>query len=95
MINLYYGPVVNPKTLKHFDALPRCLIAVGLNGNIMWIEDDVEKSALHHTIALHGLKDGEYMLRNYTDKPCEFIMPGLIDCHVVRARSASRPEYRY
>lgn len=84
MINLYYGPVINPKTLTNYLALPWCLIAVGSDGNIIWIEDDIEPSAIHSVIALRGLKDDEYKLVDFSAKPGEFIMPGLIDTHVVR-----------
>ncbi|KAF8128938.1 hypothetical protein EV363DRAFT_1169538 [Boletus edulis] len=82
MINIYYGPVVNPKTLRHYDALPQCLIAVGYDGNIIWVEDDIEASALYNTITVHGLNDGEYNLVDFSKNPGEFIMPGLVDTHV-------------
>ncbi|KAF8553474.1 Metallo-dependent hydrolase [Imleria badia] len=82
MINLYYGPVINPKTLLNYLALPRCLIAVGSDGNIIWIEDDIEASAIHSAIALRGLEEDEYKLVDFSAKPGEFIIPGLIDTHV-------------
>lgn len=84
MITLYFGPVVNPQTLTRYDALPRCLIAVGSDGNIIWIEEDVDVSVLHQIISLRGLNDGEYTLVELNASAGEFIMPGLIDTHVVR-----------
>ncbi|KAN0094897.1 hypothetical protein V8E55_003184, partial [Tylopilus felleus] len=80
---VYYGPIVNPKTLRHYDAPSRCLIAVRLDGNIIWIEDDVQPSAVHNTIAAaRELQPSEYNLVDFSTKPGEFIMPGLIDTHV-------------
>ena len=90
MINLYYGPVVNPQSLRRYLALPRCLIAVGSDGNIIWVEDDIEADALDTIIAAHGLKDAEYKLVDFTATPGEFLMPGLIDAHVVRRLRSSR-----
>ena len=83
MINLYFGPVINPQTLTHYLALPRCLIAVGSDGNIIWIEEDIDPSVVHDTITVRGLKHGEYTLVDFCTNPGEFIMPGLIDTHVV------------
>lgn len=85
MITLYYGPVINPHTFIHYHALPRCLIAVGSDGNIIWIEDDIDPSVVHDTIiSARDLKEDDYTLVNLNEKPGEFIMPGLIDTHVVR-----------
>ncbi|KAG9312228.1 hypothetical protein JVU11DRAFT_7527 [Chiua virens] len=81
MINIYFGPTVNPQTLTHYLALPRCLIAVGSDGNIIWIEDDVDDAALQSTVVNHGLKDGDYTLVNLSLNSGEFLIPGLIDTH--------------
>ncbi|KAG9313708.1 hypothetical protein JVU11DRAFT_6058 [Chiua virens] len=82
MINIYSGPVVNPQTLTHYLALPRCLIAVGSDGNIIWIEDEVDDTALQTMVANHGLKDGDYTLVRLNTNSGEFLMPGLIDTHI-------------
>jgi hypothetical protein len=90
MIELYYGPVINPQSLRRYLALPRCLIAIGSDGNIIWVEDDIEADAIANIIAGHGLKDAEYKLVDFTATPGEFLMPGLIDTHVVRRLRSSR-----
>ncbi|KAF9246460.1 hypothetical protein BU15DRAFT_40175 [Melanogaster broomeanus] len=80
MTTIYYGPVINPQTTTYYLALPRCLIAVGPDGNISWIEDDIVGSKLQETIVKHGFVEGDYTLVYL--KPGEFIMPGLIDTHI-------------
>ena len=83
MFNLYYGPVINPQTLTRYSALPHCLIAVGFDGNIVWIEEEIDLPLVSDIIAQRGLKDGEYNLVDFSARPGEFLMPGLIDTHVV------------
>lgn len=79
---VYYGPVINPKSPKSFDALPRCLMAVGPDGNISWIEEEVTSCELETILHNHGLQDcGKYVLTEL--KPGEFIIPGFIDTHIV------------
>ncbi|KAF8844894.1 guanine deaminase [Paxillus ammoniavirescens] len=80
MTTIYYGPVINPQTLTTYLALPRCLIAVGPDGNISWTEDDIIGSKLQETITQHGFCDGEYTLVHL--QPGEFILPGFIDTHI-------------
>ncbi|KAH0830626.1 hypothetical protein J3R83DRAFT_2081 [Lanmaoa asiatica] len=82
---IYYGPVINPHSLTSYLALPRCLIAVGHDGNILWIDSDVDPPSLRDTIAHRGIQS--YTLVDL--KPGEFIMPGLIDTHIVRSPLAS------
>ena len=77
MTTIYLGPVINPVSLTSFLALPVALIAVGHDGNILWIDTD---SDLNDAIARHGVQT--YSLVRL--KPGEFIMPGLIDTHIVR-----------
>jgi len=87
MTTIYSGPVINPQSLSAYLALTRCLIAVGSDGNILWIDTDVDPASLRDTVAHHGV-------HNYTLvdlKPGEFIMPGLIDTHIVRTRFLRRP----
>ena len=79
MTTIYFGPVINPRSLTSFLALPRCLIAVGQDGNILWIDNEVDPVGLRDTITRHGLRS--YTLVDL--KPGEFIMPGLIDTHIV------------
>lgn len=81
-ITVYYGPVINPKSLECFQALPRCLLAVCPDGNISWIEEDISSSELEAILHHHGLDDAsKYVLTEL--KPGEFIMPGFIDGHIV------------
>ncbi|KAG8217571.1 hypothetical protein J3R82DRAFT_5722 [Butyriboletus roseoflavus] len=84
---IFHGPVVNPLSLTVYNALPRCLIAVANDGNILWIDDDVDPANLRDTIAHHGLQS--YTLIDL--KPGEFIMPGLVDTHIVRSPPPSLP----
>ncbi len=77
--NIFYGPFVNPKSLSSFQALPRCLLAVGPSGHIDWIEEDVHESALQNVLAQHGsLSTPLVSLRHG-----EFILPGFVDTHTV------------
>ena len=78
---IFHGPVINPLSLTAYNALPRCLIAVAHDGNILWIVDDVDPATLRDTIAHRGLQS--YTLVDL--KPGEFIMPGLVDTHTVRS----------
>jgi len=77
---IFYGAVVNPKTLIAYQALPRCLLAVGSSGTIDWLIDDVPEHRLHETLSKQGCSDA----RLITLHPGEFIMPGFIDTHTVR-----------
>lgn len=76
---IFYGPLVNPKSLSSFQALPRCLLAVGLSGHIDWIEEDVHESALQNVLAQHASLD----VRLVTLRHGEFILPGFVDTHTV------------
>jgi hypothetical protein len=77
---IFYGPLVNPKSLSSFQALPRCLLAVGSSGHIDWIEEDVHESALQNVLAQHAsLEEHLVSLRHG-----EFILPGFVDTHTVR-----------
>ncbi|KAF8136419.1 hypothetical protein EV363DRAFT_1446834 [Boletus edulis] len=78
MTTIYAGPVINPQSLTSYLALPRCLIAVDSNGNILWIDPDVDNTDLPLAIAHHGVQ--AYTLVQL--KPGEFIMPGLVDTHI-------------
>ena len=82
MTTIYYGPVINPESLTAFQALPWCLIAVGPDGNIIWLEEDVISSELDAALEQHDLFQGDYILVEL--KSGEFIMPGFIDTHIVR-----------
>lgn len=76
---VYYGAVVNPVSLTEYKKLPRCLLAIGSDGNIDWMAEDVEGSMIQETMVQHGYIDVEVCLL----KEEEFIMPGLIDTHTV------------
>lgn len=77
---IFYGAVVNPKSLIAYQALPRCLLAVGSSGTIDWLIGDVPENRLHETLSKKGCTDE----RLITLHPGEFIMPGFIDTHTVR-----------
>ena len=77
---IFYGPLVNPKSLSYFQALPRCLLAVGASGQIDWIEEDVQESALLNVLAQHGSLGIPLVSLRHG----EFILPGFVDTHTVR-----------
>ncbi|KAI9509346.1 guanine deaminase [Russula earlei] len=74
---IFYGPIVNPKSLSSFQTLPRCLVAVGPSGEIDWIEEDVPKRALQDILAQHRSLDVPLL----TLKHGEFLLPGFVDTH--------------
>ena len=87
MTTIYSGPVINPQSLSSYLALPRCLIAVAADGDILWIDHDIDPANLRDTITHHGVQT--YTLVHL--KPGEFIMPGLVDTHIVRSPLPSPP----
>ncbi|KAF8882424.1 hypothetical protein BD779DRAFT_1612446 [Infundibulicybe gibba] len=68
-MRVYYGPVINPQSPSTYQALPRCLLAIGTAGTIEWIVDDVESALVQEALAQKELPQGQ------------FIMPGLVDTH--------------
>jgi hypothetical protein len=84
---VFYGPLVNPTSISSFQALPRCLLAVGASGDIDWIEEDVHESALQAVLARHGLLNVPLV----DLKHGEFILPGFVDTHTVRTLSLNVP----
>lgn len=76
---LFYGAVVNPKTLTSYDARPRCLLAVGPSGNIEWMEQDVAPHDLEPTLSRYSCNDAEIVEL----KEGEFLLPGFVDTHTV------------
>lgn len=78
---IFYGPVVNPISHSSFQALPRCLLAVGPTGDIDWIVDDVHESVLLGVLAQHGSADIPLVVL----RRGEFLLPGFVDTHTVRS----------
>lgn len=76
---LFYGAVVNPINLDHYDALPNCLISVGPSGNIEWMVDDVATGHLASILADKGITDRDVITIPHGD----FLIPGFIDTHTV------------
>ncbi|KAG7448002.1 guanine deaminase [Guyanagaster necrorhizus] len=74
---IYYGSVVNPVNLTSFQALPRCLLAVGATGCVEWLVEDVEDALVRETMGRMGCLDNVVIPLKET----EFIMPGFIDTH--------------
>ncbi|KAG6820865.1 hypothetical protein H0H93_010692 [Arthromyces matolae] len=77
MYSIFYGAVITPDTLNSYSALPNCLLSVGPDGNIEWIEEDVAAHALQDNLAQKGLVDVDIVVL----QPGEFLMPGFIDTH--------------
>ena len=77
---IFYGPVINPESLSCFHCLPKCLLAVGASGDIVWFKKDVPESALIDVLAQH--ESGKITL--HTLEHGEFLLPGFVDTHTVR-----------
>ncbi|KAK0463928.1 uncharacterized protein EV420DRAFT_1618767 [Desarmillaria tabescens] len=63
--------------LTLFQALPRCLLAVGVTGCVEWLVEDVEDSLVQETLRQKGCRGNAVIPLKET----EFIMPGFIDTH--------------
>ncbi|KAI0306611.1 guanine deaminase [Multifurca ochricompacta] len=74
---IFYGPLINPKSVSSFQALPKCLLAVGASGNIDWIEEHVHESALQDVLAHRGSLNVSFIRLKHG----EFILPGFVDTH--------------
>jgi guanine deaminase len=83
---IFYGPVVNSISHSSFQALPRCLLAVGPSGQIDWIVEDVHESTLLDVLAQHGSSDIPLVVLRHG----EFLLPGFVDTHTVRMLLAQR-----
>jgi len=78
---VFYGAVINPKSIANYDAHPRCLVAVSKTGTIEWIVEDVVDSKVEEVMGQHGWMNAEVI----DLKQGEFIIPGFIDTHTVGA----------
>lgn len=82
---IFYGSLINPKSLLEYEALPRAVLAYGPDGNVLWIEADVERKRLHDVI-LSKMQDKILSINEIDLKilsNSQFIMPGFIDTHTV------------
>ena len=75
IVTAYYGAVINPEDLRSYSLWPRALIAVEANGDIAWIEKDVQPVDVRQF-----LKDGIKLVELSNS---EFLLPGFIDTHTV------------
>ncbi|KAM6500284.1 hypothetical protein JOM56_003298 [Amanita muscaria] len=78
-VSIFYGSVINPVSLTKYEALPKCLLAVGPDGAVIWLEQDVPEHLIRNTLAHHGLVDVKIDL--VVLKHGEFIIPGFVDTH--------------
>ncbi|PFH51742.1 hypothetical protein AMATHDRAFT_40007 [Amanita thiersii Skay4041] len=74
---IYYGAVLNPKTLENYDILPRCLLIVGDDGNVQWIKNDIKEHEVQDVLTENGFKDVEVVVMPNG----EFLIPGFVDTH--------------
>lgn len=89
MSTIFYGGLISPSSLTSYLALPRAVLSVSRStGVIEWIEEDVPASELQQVLAKHGYSS----LEDYNNdmdlvglKLGEFLMPGFVDTHTVRA----------
>jgi len=77
---VFYGAVINPRTLSNYQASPNCLLSVSPSGDIDWLEDSVEDSEVQDILLRHGCLDADLVILKHG----EFIMPGFVDTHTVR-----------
>ena len=77
---VFYGAVIDPRTLSTYQASPNCLLSVSPSGDIDWLEDSVEDSEIQDTLLRHGCLDADLVIL----RQGEFIMPGFVDTHTVR-----------
>lgn len=78
-LTVYYGAVVNPISLDTYDALSQCALGVNSDGVIDWVEQHVPSSSLQETMVKHGYLDAEVIDLNSGF----FLLPGLVDTHIV------------
>lgn len=76
---VFYGAIINPLSVSKYEALPRCLLAVSVAGEIDWIAKDVVDSMVQQILADNGSVDAEVIAL----KKGELIMPGFVDTHTV------------
>lgn len=79
---VFYGALVNPKSLTSYEALPNCLLAVSRTGAIEWVVKDVHGPMVEQVMAQKGCIDADVVEL----KRGEFIMPGFVDTHTVCPR---------
>ena len=72
---IFYGPV----SLTCFDILPYCLLSIDPSGKIEWMIDNIFEHQLQETLAPNELLDFEIVIL----MDGEFLMPGLINTHVI------------
>lgn len=83
---LYYGPVIQSRTLLELDIWQSALIAVNPNGIIAWIESGPIVASLIQEISnQHGwdITDLGSSIQLIEGLEGEWIMPGFVDTHSV------------
>lgn len=84
---VYYGAIIQSRSLTELDAWPRALLAIDASGVIAWIETDVSSSEVRDVAGRHGWDIGDSSTVEFIEgKKGEWIMPGLVDTHTVRVR---------
>jgi guanine deaminase len=78
---VFYGALINSKTLTELSVHPRALLAVNKHGVIDWIIEDIEFAKVKRVLEE---KDLHHVKLNVTRKG-EWLMPGFIDTHTVRS----------
>ena len=78
---IFYGPVINPVSLKAYDILPKAVFAVNEYGNIEWLFKEVEPHNLQDVLASKGYVDVDVVEL----KDGQFLLPGFVDTHTVRS----------
>ncbi|KAI0028158.1 guanine deaminase [Vararia minispora EC-137] len=74
---VFYGPVISSKDLTAYHAWPRCVLCVGADGHIAWIEHDVAPSDLQTVLETNGSADANFIEL----RAGEFLLPGFVDTH--------------
>ena len=91
IVTVFFGQLVNPKSLLDFDVFPSAALAVGSNGDILFMKQHVEEKHLQSLIDSElrkhciSLTESGLILHTRIKKLSkdQFIMPGFVDTHTV------------
>lgn len=77
---IYIGRIVNPKSLKHLEILPKAALGVRNDGKIAFLKSGVPEdiASLENEYASEGFSNAETIYL----RSSEFLSPGMIDTHL-------------
>jgi guanine deaminase len=82
-VTIFHGAIVNPVSLREYEALPNAAVAVGENGDIAWLVKDVlaEHGTIEKLLESHGCQNA----RPTVIPKGDFLVPGFVDTHTASA----------